>query len=73
MQILTITANALHYVDVRSMNSIDVQLEDPDLGFLNDIDIKDIYRNVDTDKLLQEYDIDDVKNYLESYGYAVTS
>lgn len=70
---LTITCEAINSIDSYSSKGIEVQLSKPDLEFLDSIPLKDVLRNLDALKLLQEYDTDDIISHLEDLGYEVTS
>lgn len=72
MQNLNIAAEAISSVDVRSSQEIDICITGADLGFLSDIPIKDIIRELDsTDKILEELNIQDIICYLEYRGFTV--
>lgn len=73
MQNLTITCEAVNSIDSYSSKGIEVQLSNADLDFLDSIPLKDVLRNLDALKLLQEYDTDDIISYLEGLGYETTS
>ena len=62
MQNLIITCEAVNSIDAYSTRSIEVQLSAADLDFLDSIPLKDVLRNLDATKLLQEYDADDKKS-----------
>ena len=73
MQNLTITCEAINSIDSYRSKGIEVQLSNADLDFLDSIPLKDVLRNLDALKLLQEYDTDDIISYLEGLGYETTS
>lgn len=72
MKNLNISAEAIHSVDVRNSQQIDVCITGADLSFLLDIPIKDVIRELDsTDKILEEINIQDIINYLEYRGFTI--
>ena len=72
MSNLNISAEAIHSVDVRNSQQIDICITGADLSFLSDIPIKDVIRELDsTDKILEEINIQDIINYLEYRGFTV--
>lgn len=72
MQNINISAEAIHSVDVRNINQLDICITGADLSFLSDIPIKDVIRELDsTEKILQEINVQDIIAYLEYRGFTV--
>lgn len=73
MQNLVISCDCINSIDAQPSRTLKIELIGVDLDFLYSVPSRDIIRNTDAEKLLQEYSFDTIIQYLESNGYAVTS
>lgn len=70
MKNLSIECKGISEINSRSY-SMEVELQDIDMSFLEDLSSKDIVLNHNNEYLLREMDIDEVIEFITNSGYRV--